>query len=141
MEKLILTRIHRSDICTCGIMMCPGLEEPIFSMELPWKSNTRNVSCIPKGRYKIKPFSSKKYGECFDIYTVPCRDLIRIHIGNSVRQDYKDPYNPKRIWKCESRGCILPGMKLRLDGIVEHSSVAMNKLRSVIDSEWEFEII
>ena len=33
-----------------------------FTIELPWRENRRNVSCIPEGRYELQPRISKKFG-------------------------------------------------------------------------------
>jgi len=140
MSKLILERFHSNKISTCGILKHPELESDIFTLELPWINNQQNISCIPEGRYKIRPFHSESHDDCFEIYNVVGRDLIRIHTGNSVRANYQDPYNKEKIWKCENRGCIFPGMKIRLDGIIEYSSSAMSKLRAIITEVMDFEI-
>lgn len=140
-EKLILTRFHSDKISTCGTLKHPKLKEPIFTLELPWKENKRNVSCIPEGEYKIRPFHSDTHGYCFEIYNVVNRDLIRMHSANSVRENYQDPYIKTKVWRCQLRGCVAPGMKLRLDGIIEHSGDAMNILRKIIRDEMDFEIV
>ena len=140
MPQLILKRFHSDKISTCGILTHPELEQPLFTVELPWINNQQNISCIPEGRYKIRPYHSNTHGDCFEIYNVVGRDLIRMHTGNSVRENYQDPYNKEKIWICESRGCIFPGMKIRLDGIIEYSSSAMSKLRPVITKAIDFEI-
>lgn len=140
MTKLILKRFYNDKISTCGLLSHPELSQPIFTLELPWINNKRNISCIPKGKYKIKPYCSRTHGKCFEIYNVTGRDKIRMHPFNSVRNNYQDPYISK-IWNCESRGCIAPGMQIRLDGIIHHSEIAMKKLRKIITEEIDFEIV
>ena len=54
------------------------------TMELPWKDNKHQVSCIPEGHYKVVPRVSKAHGKHFHILNVPGRDMILIHEGNYV---------------------------------------------------------
>ncbi|MBD3630528.1 DUF5675 family protein [Cyclobacterium sp.] len=70
-----------------------------FTLELPWKDNQQNISCIPEGRYKVKKRSSQKYGNHLHILDVPGRSWILIHEANFVSQ---------------LRGCIAIG-KARAD--------------------------
>ena len=52
------------------------------TLELPWKDNTTNISCIPEGVYIGKRRYSKKYREHMHITDVEGRSLILIHWGN-----------------------------------------------------------
>ena len=66
------------------------------TLELPWRDNAFNISCIPAGTYAVKPYRSRRFGECFafmDEETKP-RTSIRIHAGN---------------FPTETRGCVLVG--------------------------------
>lgn len=66
------------------------------TLELPWKENERNISCIPEGEYLVKkmhPTAKRKY-QYFWVQDVPGRDSILFHPGNYTHQ---------------IRGCILPG--------------------------------
>ena len=56
------------------------------SLELPWKGNKRNVSCIPRGIYHVAHRNSEKYGDHLHIEDVPGRDYILIHAANFVTQ-------------------------------------------------------
>jgi len=77
--------------------------DPIYTLELPWKENEREVSCIPAGIYKGGPHSGRKYKDCFGLREVPGRSGILIHSGNV---------------KPHTKGCILPGMSAGdLDGV------------------------
>ncbi|HMT02175.1 MAG TPA: DUF5675 family protein [Burkholderiales bacterium] len=90
------------------------------TIELAWKSNQKNISCIPKGLYKLELINSPKFKEVLHVLNVPNRGGILIHKGNS----YKD-----------IEGCILPvskieitktvygvSSKLAFDNIMKHSS-------------------
>jgi hypothetical protein len=64
-----------------------GIE--IFScktLELPWRENRREVSCIPEGEYVLKHRQSKKYGKHLHIKHVPGRSYILIHSANYFHQ-------------------------------------------------------
>lgn len=57
------------------------------SLELPWKDNEKNISCIPKGIYNAeKHFSPRFKTEVILLKNVPNRDAIEIHPANFVRQ-------------------------------------------------------
>lgn len=53
------------------------------TLERPWLNNQRNVSCIPKGEYKMKyTFSPKFMKFTYELLKVPNRSGIRIHSAN-----------------------------------------------------------
>lgn len=72
--------------------------EVIFNcdtLELPYISNKRNISCIPQGEYTVKITYSNSYNqEMYEVLGVPGRAGIRIHPANFVN---------------ELRGCIAIG--------------------------------
>ena len=99
-------------------------------LELPWKDNQRNISCIPKGRYKVVHYSSAKYPDVFEITNVPDRTAILIHSGN---------YNT------HTEGCLLIGFDFKdinNDGYVDvlHSRDALNMLKNICKNEVEMYI-
>lgn len=51
------------------------------TLELAWKNNAHDVSCIPKGTYKVslRPFYSTTM---YQILDVPGRSGIFFHVGN-----------------------------------------------------------
>ena len=82
------------------------------SIELPWKDNQKNISCIPEGNYHIQFRKSKKYRNLLIVYGVPGRSWILIHPANDARK--------------ELRGCIAPVMKITGPGIGIYSRLALN---------------
>jgi hypothetical protein len=101
------------------------------TLELAWKNNAKQISCIPKGTYKVKKRTSAKYGEHFHILNVPNRDMILIHHANFSHQ---------------LLGCLAPGKGLadinrdgRLD--VTSSRQAMKEMLAYLPCEFEIEII
>lgn len=87
-----------------------------WALELPWRNNERNVSCIPEGVYEVAPDLEGKWTGYPELQNVPGRTEIIIHPGNTV---------------ADTQGCILPGMVYELtdDRIVVRSSrLAYNAL-------------
>lgn len=68
-----------------------------FTLELPWKDNKRQVSCIPIGKYRAIKHYSPRHKSSLWLQDVPNRSEILIHKGNYYTQ---------------LLGCILTGDKL-----------------------------
>lgn len=64
------------------------------TIELPWRENQRNISCIPEGRYRLTLYPSKKFGMRLLINNVKGRDGILIHPANDAAK--------------ELQGCVAP---------------------------------
>lgn len=101
-----------------------------FTLELPWKENQRQISCIPEGRYKVVPRFSQKYKNHLHILDVPNRTWILIHEANYVHQ---------------LLGCIAVGRTrtdLNGDGLkdVTHSVATKGELLKFIAQETELVI-
>ncbi|WP_417345730.1 DUF5675 family protein [Ferrimonas sp.] len=105
--------LHRSD----GSQVCVMLERP-------WQNNLPNVSCIPAGRYRLKPHDSPKFGKVYALESASLgvgifrglRTHILIHAANLVEH---------------LEGCIAPGLKfgvLRDQWAVIHSKQAETAL-------------
>tara|TARA_R100001244_G_scaffold132173_1_gene107407 strand:+ start:1366 stop:1773 length:408 start_codon:yes stop_codon:yes gene_type:complete len=128
MYKAFLTRLEDDSHQTLGhLTLFDGLEK-IFecvTLELPWKANMRNISCIPKGVYKCKHRSSEKYKNHIILQDVPNRRYILIHYGN---------YNT------DTRGCILVGSrfgKINRDSLLDitASRRTLNELLESTEAE------
>lgn len=63
-------------------------------LELPWKDNTFQISCIPEGKYRVIERRTDKFKRHYHIQDVPNRTYILQHPGNFTRQ---------------IEGCQLPG--------------------------------
>jgi hypothetical protein len=109
--NLEIIREEFSPNCIIGRLFIDGKYE-CFTLELPWKENKRQVSCIPTGTYKVVHRTSPKYKDHLHIIGVPNRDLILIHTGNSAK---------------DILGCILVGTAKATD-FIGHSRVAMQAL-------------
>lgn len=94
MVKGELIRIIDKDTsCTKGALTIDG-EYVCRTLELPWKENQRNVSCIPVGTYVCRRALSPRFNETFEITGVRGRDHILFHSGNKTR---------------DTEGCVLVG--------------------------------
>jgi hypothetical protein len=128
--KITLKRITDDGVQTLGHLHL-GNGRVYQTLELAWKNNERQISCIPKGTYKVRKRTSAKYGEHFHILNVPNRDMILLHHANFHNQ---------------LLGCIAPGKGLsdinkdgRLD--VTSSRQAMKELLAALPNNFELEII
>lgn len=136
MEKrtLLLIRDDKSDKQTKGRLFVlderGAVAYSCFTLELPWRDNRQNVSCIPLGRYKVKKRISHKYGEHLHILGVPGRSWILIHEANFVTQ---------------LRGCVAVGKSkadINGDGLRDlvESVRAKKELLRHLPNETEIEI-
>jgi hypothetical protein len=107
--ELTLKRTYFGDNGTYGFLAI-GEKAPTFvTLELPWKNNERQISCIPEGTYTLRRFISRKFGRVWEVTSVPNRTAILIHVGNFLS---------------DIQGCILLGKSISEKGIAQ-SRVAM----------------
>ena len=100
--QAFLLRLHDYGTRTLGRLLLFDELNPVgtwVTLELPWRGNEQNVSCIPLGNYGVIPWESPKHGKCLKIMNVPGRDDILIHVLNwphqtlgciGVGNDFKD---------------------------------------------------
>jgi len=101
MERTVtLARLARSDQGTEGILLAG--EFNCKTLELPWRENARQVSCIPAGEYDVEIRLSNKYGRVYWVRKVPNRTYILIHSGNYAGDVSKS-------FKSHVMGCVLLG--------------------------------
>lgn len=94
---MILQRQQSSDQGTPG-----DLDIGFATIELPWKNNAPDVSCIPAGEYDLEYYLSAKLGHTLHVLNVPDREMILMHIGNWAGDSSKG-------FKTYSDGCIMVG--------------------------------
>ena len=93
------------------------------SIELPWKANQTQASCIPEGIYELKKRYSPKHGHHLQVINVPGRDLILLHPANDALKELK--------------GCIAPVSFLTGEGKGNSSRIALKKVLDKVFPELE----
>ena len=128
MEKLKI-KTWQMDDCTLGILTYGDFK--CFTLELPWKNNERNVSCIPRALgYKGEKHQSPANGPVIAINNVLNRTYIQIHSANFLRQ---------------LKGCIAVGDSIKfLDGDslpdVTNSKNTLKALLAVLPDNFMIEV-
>ena len=121
--QLRLRRFTQTGDATVGELV--GLGKKVYTLEDPWRNNTRMVSCIPVGTYNVvphgwEPDSTVRFKRTYRLLNVPGRTAILIHAGNS---------------HADTHGCILLGFGLTIDqGLttLTESRAAVDLLRQTI---------
>jgi len=109
---LVLNRLCTNSTGTYGVFIYDR-KVICHTLELPWKGNLKNQSCIPFGQYTVKKlFGHPRLGNSFFVDAVPDRSGILIHAGNTMR---------------DTQGCILPGLDVSEQG-VHHSTQALLRM-------------
>ena len=113
--NLLLIRDTFSDKSTIGELFLNG-ERMCDTLENPWLNNKKNISCIPRGEYKVRlrlarESATRDYLHLL-VEDVENRSYILFHIGNT----------PK-----DTSGCVLVGLGSQQD-FVSNSRLAMDLL-------------
>ena len=73
--------INRTYLADRTLGYCPELK--MHTLELPWRDNAHNISCIPEGTYRCVWGYMKKHDKHhYEITNVKDRDGVFIHSGN-----------------------------------------------------------
>ena len=102
---------------TNGQLLLNG-EKLCSTIELPWKNNVSQISCIPEGKYGLRKRYSQKFGWHLLLMDVPGRELILIHPANNAITELK--------------GCIAPVSYLAGAGLGGESRKALEKLKGIV---------
>lgn len=149
LPNVVLDRDYTDDKCTLGTLWFD--QEVVQTLELPFKDNKQNISCIPDGEYivrktvspawtkserdrikHLKPNITKEELEKIQVklwlvLDVPNRSGIRFHSANFVSQ---------------LRGCIAPGLRrwdINNDGIIDimDSKKALSLMEEFLPEEFK----
>ena len=101
-RRVEIFRLRRSNQGTEGLLVSEDFN--CRTLELPWRENRRQISCIPAGIYDVEMRLSNKYGRIYWVRKVPDRTYILIHSGNYAGDKSKG-------FKSHVMGCILLGKK------------------------------
>jgi hypothetical protein len=75
------------------------------SLELPWRANVRQRSCIPPGSYSCAIVQSRRFGRVYHVQDVPGRDAVLMHPANLAG-------DLELGWTSQLQGCIAPCQQL-----------------------------
>ena len=90
-----------------------------FTIELPWRNNARNISCIPAGQYTLRSHRSPTFGRVAYVRgTQPQRDFVYFHAANNALT--------------ELRGCIAPVSTLTGEGTGTASRAALKRFTDLV---------
>ena len=85
-QELILERYPEYLGATPGDLWLDG-KRIGHTLELPWKANFKNASCIPLGEYTLAITHSTRFQKMLpQVLNVPGRDGIRMHAANKVSE-------------------------------------------------------
>jgi hypothetical protein len=101
LRKVYLHRYMTSDQGTCGVLT-DDWELSKHIIELPWRNNIPNLSCIPHGKYIAVPHKYRGYRSAYKLLDVPGRSSILIHNGCFAG-------NKEKGYKTHSAGCLIIG--------------------------------
>ncbi len=102
---------------TNGELWC-GSQLVCHTIELPYRGNQRNLSCIPEGFYFLGLRRSQRFGLHLHIRNVSHREYVLIHPANNAIK--------------ELRGCIAPVETITGDGRGANSRKALAKLLKLV---------
>lgn len=131
MRTVYLNRFEQSDQGTVGSFSCPELGFSCFCMELPWRDNKVQFSCISSGEYQVQVRWSRKYKWHFHITGVDGRTYILVHSGNFAGDTNKG-------YKTHSYGCLLLGKSLGYIGnqrAVLNSRIAVRQFYNLMNQQ------
>lgn len=108
-----LRRSASADQGTFGVLQFGG--RVLHTVELPWRDNRPQRSCIPVGAYRCALVKSPRFGRVYGVQAVPGRSNVLIHSAN-LAGDVDMGYTT------QLHGCIAPAMRL---GAMRNSAGAM----------------
>lgn len=79
---MFLKRVALTPDATFGVLLDFDGVPFAVTLELPWRENQPNQSCIPTGFYQCRRVDSPKFGLTFEVTGVPGRKHILFHPGN-----------------------------------------------------------
>jgi len=80
MKTAFITRRPSTDQGTHGVLSFGG--QQCFTLELPWRDNRLQRSCIPPGKYRCAIVNSPRFGLVYGVANVPGRSHVLIHPAN-----------------------------------------------------------
>ena len=129
MKEIKIIRYLQSEKGTFGVMLNENGDPFCLTLELPWRDNRTNISCIPAGEYVCGRTISDNFGKIFEVKNVPKRTEILIHSGRTIN---------------DIKGCILVGKSFgKHDGLtaMSDSEATFKNFLSTFADVSEFKLI
>jgi hypothetical protein len=131
--NLTLNRTSSDDTCTRGLITLDDGTK-IYSLELPWKNNEKDVSCVPPGVYNLIPYTSPKHDSTWYL------ENASLGVGGSgAERSYCEIHSAN--WASQLEGCIALGLEDapmynpqegEVVPAVEQSALAINRIKNVL---------
>lgn len=115
MIRATLKRGPSTDQGTFGVLTFGN--DVVHSLELPWRDNMRQKSCIPVGQYVCALVKSPRFGSVYGIQNVPGRSHVLIHSANLAGDVDKG-------WTTQLHGCISLHMR---SGVMRNKAGVMQQ--------------
>jgi hypothetical protein len=108
----MLVTVLRQEVNSSEIIGSVKIDGHLFcwSLELPWRDNRVNISCIPEGHYRCEKYMSEKHGKLkWGVRNVPNRSgVILGEIGNTYRDlEGCISFGTQVGWLAHNRGILL----------------------------------
>lgn len=114
--QITIERKYSSEHCTMGYLVEDN-QVIAYTLELPWRDNKNNISCIPKGTYSGTLRYDKNDKWRIELKDVPDRTNVQIHIGN---------------YTSDIKGCVLVGTGAKIENCsVQNSAKAYTNLKNL----------
>lgn len=104
LSKVFIYRYETSKHGTLGYLTHNDMFNA-STIELPWKDNKPNISCIPNGDYVVTPHRYRRRYKSFRLLDVPNRSSVLLHHGNFAGDAFLG-------YKTHSAGCIILGKRI-----------------------------
>ena len=130
---LVLTRIYYPRGTNGQLYF--GSERICATIELPWKENRRQVSCIPEGVYVLSKRYTPRFGDHLWVKDVPGRTYILLHAFNNALAESKGCIAPVSQCTGEGRGIFARATLKKLVGLVYPELKKGNNVFLIIKSE------
>lgn len=99
MKLVHLDRFELTDEGTFGVFTFGT--QSVRSIELPWRDNKAQRSCIPTGAYRCALVNSPRFGRVYGLANVPGRSHVLLHAANLAG-------DVDLGWQTQLHGCIAP---------------------------------
>lgn len=134
------------DGSTTGTMKAGDLL--FYTIELPWRNNQPNVSCVPAGEYQLLPYFSPTHGQTWRLHNPALKVWGASAMAPEGMRSECELHSAN--WARQLLGCIALGIEGQpmfdpatgiVEPAVERSVDAINELRQLLDGTSEEDML